>query len=60
MKTFTNREEPAKRPSARSDRGTPMAYSAQASRKDLSVRVLLMPSAADGDELREPGYGHGV
>jgi hypothetical protein len=60
MKMSTKPEDPAKRPQPAADRGAPPTYAAHAVRKNVSVRVLVKPSAAENDELREHGYGHGV
>jgi hypothetical protein len=59
MKMPSKPEEPAKPPSA-ADRGAPPTYAAHAVRKNVSVRVLVKPTPAEADELREHGYGHGV
>jgi hypothetical protein len=59
MKTSTKPEDPAKQPSA-AERGAPFTYAAHAVRKNVSVRVLVKPTAAESDELPEHGYGHGV
>ena len=49
--------KPAERPPAP---GAPATYLAYATRKNLSVRVLLRSAAVEAEELREEGYGHGV
>jgi hypothetical protein len=59
MQMSTKRDEPVKRPSSPPERGAPATCAAHAIRKDVSVRVFVMPKA-DAEELREPGYGHGV
>jgi hypothetical protein len=59
MQMSTKRDEPAKRPSSSPERGAPATYAAHAWRKDVSVRVFVMKTP-DHEELREPGYGHGV
>jgi hypothetical protein len=53
-------EEPAKRPATAAGRGAPPTYAAYAVRKNVSVRVLVKPTASESDELPEHGYGHGV
>ena len=57
-------ELPAKQPDTakppQPPSGAPATYAAYASRKNLSVRVSVRPVAADAEELREDGYGHGV
>jgi hypothetical protein len=60
MQRYTKRDEPVKRPSSRPERGAPATYAAHALRKDVSVRVFVTPKTPDHEELREPGYGHGV
>lgn len=60
MEMSTKRDEPAKRSERTAERGAPATYAAYAVRKNLSVRVRVLPASADGDELREHGYGHGV
>jgi hypothetical protein len=59
MKTTSKSEDPAK-PSGGPERGAPATYAAHAMRKNLTVRVLVKPTPAEPDELREHGYGHGV
>ncbi len=59
MQMSSKRDEPAKRPSPSPERGAPATYAAHALRKDVSVRVFVMPKSAEPEE-REPGYGHGV
>lgn len=59
MKTQHERSEPvAPNPAPR--RGAPSTYAAQAVRRDVSVRVSVTAALPDPEELREPGYGHGV
>ena len=41
-------------------KGAPATYAAYAVRRDVSVRVAVMGCFAEPEELREPGYGHGV
>jgi hypothetical protein len=56
----SRKDEPAKRPQPLPQRGAPETYLAHAVRKDVAVRVLVKATAAESDELREHGYGHGV
>jgi len=60
MQTSTRRDDPSKRPQPPPERGAPPTYAAHASRKDVSVRVLVTPATPEPEELREDGYGHGV
>jgi hypothetical protein len=60
MQMSTRRDEPSKRPDPSQERGAPATYAAHALRKNLAVRVTVKPSGAEPEELREPGYGHGV
>ena len=61
METPTRRQEPAKPPERPAAPGAPPTYAAYASRKDVSVRVSVKSLlVAEGEELREEGYGHGV
>jgi hypothetical protein len=60
MKTSTRPDEPAKRPPSRPNRGSPAPVAAHATRKDVAVRVTVVATPAESDELREHGYGHGV
>ena len=60
MQMSTKRDEPVKRPSPSPERGAPSTYAAHAFRKDVSVRVFVMPRSSEPEELREHGYGHGV
>jgi hypothetical protein len=60
MKMSTRNEDPAKRPQMSPERGAPATYAVYAVRKNLTVRVMVKPSATDSEELREHGYGHGV
>jgi hypothetical protein len=61
MKMPTKPEDPAKRPQQSPERGAPASYAVHAVRKDVTVRVLVKPTApAESEELREHGYGHGV
>jgi hypothetical protein len=60
MQTSTRRDDPSKGPAAPPERGAPATYAAHAFRKDVSVRVQVKPSSPEPEELREPGYGHGV
>ena len=60
MKMPTKPEDPAKRPQQAPERGAPATYAVHAVRKNLTVRVLVKPTTADSEELREHGYGHGV
>ena len=59
-------EMPAKQPEAdraaehRPAPGAPATYAAYAMRKNVSVRVSVRAVAAEPEELREEGYGHGV
>jgi hypothetical protein len=61
MEMPTRRQEPAKPPERPVAPGAPATYAAYASRKDVSGRVSVRSLlAAEGEELREDGYGHGV
>jgi hypothetical protein len=61
METPTRQQEPAKPPERPSAPGAPATYAAYAWRKNVSVRVSVRSLlAAEGEELREEGYGHGV
>ena len=60
MKTVTQPDEPAKRPPPGPDRGSPTTDEAHAVRKNVAVRVTVVASPTEPDELREHGYGHGV
>ena len=60
MKTLTQPDDPAKRPQPAPDRGSPTSAPAQAVRKDVAVRVTVLSTPTEPDELREHGYGHGV
>jgi hypothetical protein len=59
MKTSTQPDEPAKRPQPGPGRGAPPTDAAHAVRKNV-VRVAVVATPAEPDELREHGYGHGV
>jgi hypothetical protein len=61
MHTMTKRDEGQKRPQPPTGRGTPSTHSALSSRKDVKVRgSVTSPAVAEGEELKEDGYGHGV
>jgi hypothetical protein len=60
MKTVTQPNEPAKRQQSGPDRGSPMPAPAHAVRKDVAVRVTVLATPTESDEMREHGYGHGV
>ena len=60
MQTSTRRDDPSKRQPSPPERGAPATYAAHAFRKNVSVRVVVKPTAHEPEELREPGYGHGV
>ena len=60
MELPAKRPEPAKTPEPAPASGAPATYAASAVRKNLAVRVSIRSVAADGEELREHGYGHGV
>ena len=60
MQIPTKRDEAVQRPSTAPKRGAPATYAAHALRKDVSVRVFVVSKTPDHEELREPGYGHGV
>jgi hypothetical protein len=59
MKTQHQREEPVA-PEPSPTRGAPPTCAALAVRRDVSVRVSVTASFPEPEELREPGYGHGV
>jgi hypothetical protein len=59
METQHQRSEPAQ-PKPKPHRGAPSTCAAQAVRRDVSVRVSVTASFPEPEELREPGYGHGV
>ena len=60
MKTLTQPDEPAKRPKPSQERGSPTSAPGHAVRKDVVVRVTVMATPTESEELREHGYGHGV
>jgi hypothetical protein len=60
METQTERSKPAPTPQPTPPRGAPATNAAHAVRRDVSVRVWVRSPAAETDELREDGYGHGV
>ena len=61
METRTEPQRPnQQRPPDRTGRGAPPTYAAHAVRRDVSVRVSVSPPSSEPEELREPGYGHGV
>jgi hypothetical protein len=60
MKTSTRPDEPAKRPQPAPDRDLATSVPAHAVRKDVAVRVTVLATPTESDELREHGYGHGV
>ena len=60
MKTLTQPDEPAKPPQPGPDRGSRTSAPAHAVRKDVAVRVTVLATPTESDELREHGYGHGV
>ena len=51
-------EQPA--PKAAPQRGAPPTCAANAVRRDVTVRVSVTAAFPEPEELREPGYGHGV
>jgi hypothetical protein len=59
MESQHQRSEPAA-PKPAPYRGAPPTAAAQAVRRDVSVRVSVTASFPEPEELREPGYGHGV
>jgi hypothetical protein len=58
MKTQHQHSQPEP-PRAAPPKGAPATFAAYAVRRDVSVRVAVM-APPEPDELREPGYGHGV
>lgn len=60
MEAPTKRNQTADRPDPVPGRGAPATDAAHAVRKDLSARVYVKPAAAEPDEIKEEGYGHGV
>jgi hypothetical protein len=60
MTTSTQPDEPAKRPQPRPERGSPTSVAAQAVRKNVAVKVTVVETPTETDELGEHGYGHGV
>jgi hypothetical protein len=60
MKSATSRDGDDKRPEQAPGRGRPATHAAHAVRKDVVVRVSVMPPSHEPEELGEHGYGHGV
>lgn len=60
MKTSTHSDDAAKRPQPAPDRGSPPPQTALAARSNVAVRVTVVATPAELEELREHGYGHGV
>ena len=59
MKMPAKSDDPAKQP-ARAERGAPFTDAVYATRKNLSVRVLVQSPPPEPEEAPEHGYGHGV
>ncbi|HXG90672.1 MAG TPA: hypothetical protein VNJ02_20325 [Vicinamibacterales bacterium] len=52
---------PGQGPQRSPGQGKPSTHTALSVRKDVTVRVSVARSqGAEGDELKEDGYGHGV
>lgn len=60
MKTQHQSMEQPPAPKPDSTRGAPPTGAAKAVRRDVTVRVSVTASFPEPEELREPGYGHGV
>ena len=61
MQGTTKGTQPGSRPQPAAGPGTPATTTVQAVRKDVTVRLSLAPPpAAETEELKEEGYGHGV